>query len=51
VDAPTSWYVIVTDHAGQDAQMTAYASNEFGETSYRAEDLAGNVVFDSETPG
>jgi hypothetical protein len=48
LDAPTSWYVMVADHAGQDTQMTAYASNEFDESTYITQDLAGNVVYDSE---
>ena len=48
LDSPTSWYVIVADHAGQDAQITAYASNEFGETSYISQDMLGNVIYDSE---
>jgi hypothetical protein len=51
LDAPTSWYVIVADRTDQDPQMTAYASNEFGESTYIAEDLSGNVVYDSETAG
>jgi hypothetical protein len=48
LDSPTSWYVVVGDYVGQDAQITAYASNEFSESTYVAEDLNGNVVYDSE---
>ena len=48
LDSPTSWYVIVSDHAQQDTQITAYASNEFSESSYISQDLLGNVIYDSE---
>ena len=49
LDAPTSWYVIVGDYTGGATQISAYASNEFSETSYIVETLDGTVVYDSDT--
>jgi uncharacterized protein DUF1707 len=48
MDSPTSWYVVIRDYVDQEPQITAYASNDFSETTYISEDLAGNVVYDSE---
>jgi len=49
LDAPTSWYVIIGDYTGGATQISAYASNEFSETSYIVETLDGTVVYDSDT--
>ena len=49
IDSPTSWYVIIGDHVGTETQISAYASNEFSETTYLVETLDGTVVYDSET--
>lgn len=49
LDSPTSWYVIIGDYVGTETQISAYASNEFSETSYVVETLDGTVVYDSET--
>ncbi len=48
LDSPTSWYVIISDRVGTEAQISAYASNEFSETSYLIQNLDGTVVYDSE---
>ena len=48
LDAPTSWYAIVNDRSDGEPQISAYASNEYSETSYITQDLAGNVIYDSE---
>jgi Domain of unknown function (DUF1707) len=48
LDSPTSWYVIIGDYVATDTQISAYASNEFGETSYLVETLDGTLIYDSE---
>ncbi len=48
LDNPSSWYVIVGDYVGTETQITAYASNEFSETTYIVKALDGTVVYDSE---
>ena len=48
LDSPTSWYVIIGDYVGTETQISAYASNEFSETSYLVKTLDGTVVYDSE---
>jgi hypothetical protein len=50
IDEPTSWYVIIGDHTNTEAQISAYASNDFSETAYIVETLDGTVVYDSATP-
>ena len=49
LDNPNSWYVIVGDYVGTETQITAYASNDFSETTYIVQTLDGTVVYDSET--
>jgi len=51
VDTPDSWYVVIGDSFGQGPQMSCYASNDFGETTYISQTLDGTVVYDSETQG
>jgi hypothetical protein len=52
LDSPDSWYVVISDYELQDAQISAYASNDFGETTYLIESLDGTVIYDSEAaPG
>lgn len=48
IDSPTSWYVVVGDYTNTETQISAYASNEFDETTYIVESLDGTVVYDSE---
>jgi hypothetical protein len=48
MDTPTSWYAIVEDSSGSGGQISAYASNEFSESTYIIEGLDGTVVYDSE---
>jgi hypothetical protein len=48
VDDPESWYVIYSDSFGQGPTLTAYASNDFGESTYIQEGLDGTVLYDSE---
>jgi hypothetical protein len=49
-DHPDSWYVVYADF-GQGPQVSAYASNDFGENNYLVESLDGTVVYDSENQG
>jgi hypothetical protein len=51
VDNPSSWYVVYDDSFGQGPAVSAYASNEFGETSYIVKGLDGTVIYDSQNPG
>ena len=48
MDAPTSWYVVISDSPDSQTQVTAYASNDFGESTYLMETLDGTVVYDSD---
>ena len=49
LDNPETWYVIIGDYVrGQEAQISAYASNDFGESTYIVETLDGTVIYDSE---
>jgi hypothetical protein len=48
LDDPESWYVIIRDSFGSGPQISAYASNEFNESTYLIETLDGTVVYDSE---
>jgi hypothetical protein len=48
LDEPSSWYAIVDGSSGTDTQISAYASNAFGESTYIIETLDGTVVYDSE---
>ena len=48
LDNPEIWYVIIGDSFGSGAQISAYASNDFGESTYIIETLDGTVVYDSE---
>lgn len=50
-DTPESWYAIISDTSGIGPQMTCYASNDFGESTYVVQTLDGTVVYDSENPG
>lgn len=50
VDNPNSWYVVMSSFGAAGAQMTAYASNEFSESSYISATLDGTVVYDSDAP-
>lgn len=50
-DNPDSWYAIISDSFGSGAQMTCYASNDFGESTYIIANLDGTVTYDSETQG
>ncbi len=48
LDNPESWYVIISDSFGSGPQISAYASNDFSETSSLTESLDGTVIYDSE---
>jgi len=50
-DNPDSWYAIVSDSFDAGPQISCYASNDFGETTYIVQDLDGTVVYDSEQQG
>ena len=51
LDNPESWYVIIADSSCAGAQIGAYASNDFGESTYLAQTLDGTLVYDSEAQG
>ena len=48
LDNPENWYVIIGDSFGDGPQISAYASNDFSETTNITETLDGTVVYDSE---
>ena len=48
MDNPESWYVIISDSFGAGPQMSAYASNDFSESTVLTETLDGTVIYDSE---
>lgn len=48
LDGADTWYAVISASPGAPPQMTAYASNDFSETTYRIENLDGTVVYDSE---
>ncbi len=48
LDNPESWYVVIGDYAAQETQISAYATNDFGESSYIVETLDGTVIYDSD---
>jgi hypothetical protein len=48
LDSPESWYVVIGDVSGTGPEISAYASNEFGESTYIVEKLDGTVVYDSD---
>jgi hypothetical protein len=50
-DHPDSWYVVYDDSFGQGPTVTAYASNDFGESNYIVQGLDGTVIYDSQNPG
>jgi hypothetical protein len=39
---------VIGDYAAQETQISAYASNDFGESTYIVETLDGTVVYDSD---
>jgi hypothetical protein len=47
MDTPESWYVIISD-SGSGPQVSAYASNDFSESTILSESLDGTVIYDSE---
>jgi hypothetical protein len=47
LDSPDSWYVVI-GCLSDAPQISAYASNDFGESTYVVEALDGTVVYDSE---
>jgi hypothetical protein len=47
-DNPETWYVVYDDSFGQGPTLTAYASNDFGESTYIQESLDGTVLYDSD---
>jgi hypothetical protein len=48
LDNPENWYVIIGDSFGSGPQISAYASNDFNESTYIIQSLDGTVVYDSE---
>jgi len=48
MDEPESWYVVISDYENLETQISAYASNDFGESTYIVETLDGTVVYDSD---
>jgi hypothetical protein len=48
LDNPENWYVIIGDSFGEGPQISAYASNDFSESTVLTETLDGTVVYDSE---
>ena len=48
LENPNSWYCVIDDSFGNGPQMSAYASNDFSETTYLIEGLDGTVIYDSE---
>jgi hypothetical protein len=48
LDNPENWYVIIGDSFGSGPQISAYASNDFSESTVLTETLDGTVVYDSE---
>jgi hypothetical protein len=48
MDEPESWYVIISDSFGNGPQITAYASNAFGESTNITQSFDGTVIYDSE---
>jgi hypothetical protein len=49
LDNPISWYVVISNYNEPlGAQISAYASNDFGESTYVVQTLDGTVVYDSE---
>ena len=47
-DNPESWYIVYDDSFGQGPTITAYASNDFGESTYIQESLDGTLIYDSD---
>jgi hypothetical protein len=48
IENPEYWYAVISDPAGLDTQIAAYASNDFGESTYVVQTLTGAVVYDSD---
>ncbi len=48
MDNPENWYVIVSDSFGAGPQVSAYASNDFSESTVLTERLDGTLIYDSE---
>ena len=49
MDNPENWYVIISERfAGGGAQISAYASNDFSESTVLTQTLDGTVIYDSE---
>jgi hypothetical protein len=51
LDNPESWYAIVSDSSCTGPQISAYATNDFSESTYISQTLDGTVVYDSEAQG
>jgi hypothetical protein len=49
VEDPESWYVIIAAPSGAGGQISAYASNDFGENAYLVSTLDGTITYDSQT--
>ena len=50
LDDPENWYVIIGTGFGSGPQISAYASNDFSESSVLTQTLDGTVIYDSEAP-
>jgi hypothetical protein len=48
MDNPENWYVVIGDTFGAGPQISAYASNDFSESTFLTETLDGTVIYDSE---
>jgi hypothetical protein len=48
LDNPVSWYVVISAWDDSGPQISAYASNDFGESTYIVQALDGTVIYDSE---
>jgi hypothetical protein len=48
MDNPESWYVVIGDSFGAGPQISAYASNDFSESTNITETLDGTLIYDSE---
>ncbi len=48
LDNPENWYVIIGDSFGNGPQISAYASNDFGESTNITQRLDGTLIYDSE---
>ncbi len=48
MDNPENWYVIISDSFGAGPQISAYASNDFSESTVLTQSFDGTVLYDSE---